>query len=726
MSVASMLPALARAPWFRTIVLLRSLGIAIIAYCLSHLITFGSSATFVACGGITGVVLASYGARSRLTWLGAAVFLAGLWGAASVLFYVGDLLLTGFFERSFSVQSVELQAGTFLIALSLGFASTWFFWRVRSSVTAEALVLGTIAVGLFAAHRNFRFDRPKIINSLAWELNLDPLSTLMVVGSALLCLSICYLFLASRAHAAQRNVQKAPLRRQALVWLIELAVVIGAGYWIQQLVYNHFNQIMLNRVANGVGMGSEAGVSPLSFQSALGSSNQPAALVRLEGDYTANPFSPMIYLRESALSAFNGHEMVFSGRAYDTDLPVITPGESFTGKEDSELQMRTPVIQSFYLLANHDNAFALDYPVSIIQLKNPRPNRFKNTYRAYSIGPSFSQTDIDALQVGDPRWTSEVKQHYLAQHPDQRYKELAVEVTKDISSPIMKVRALTDHLSRTAIYTLTPGHDTKPSDDPVAPFLFGDHRGYCVHFAHAIVYMARALGIPARIGTGYLTDLSQAKDGHILLRMSDRHAWAEVFVTNIGWVPFDVQPDQVESHADTQVDAKLLEELMGILEPGEEILPDSSVKDEAGLAEDEEMWTPNSSQVVSITSLLVALFILTKIFLRTRWRFTSSPVRKLRWGYISLASILYDMGLARSTGETRKEFSGRTPHQLLNEVSSLLVRNTYQANPALSLEEVHAALSKARAELSRLPATKHIRSVINPAATIRFIGGGRW
>lgn len=726
MSIVSLFTTLERAPWFKTIVALRSVGVALIVYCLSYVITFGSSAASVALGGILGVVLASYGARSRFRWVAAALFLAALWGLTSVLFYTVDFALSGFLERSFAIQSLELAVGTFLIALSLGFASTWFFWRVRASVTVEALVLGTIAVGLFAAHRNFRFDRPKIMNSLAWQLNLSPLSTLMIVGSSLLGVAVVYLFLASRAHAAQRDVQSTPLRRQALVWLLELAVIVGAGYWIQHLVYNHFSQIMVDRISNGVGMGSEAGVSPLSFQSALGSSNQPAALVRLEGDYTSNPFSPMIFIRESALSAFNGHEMVFSGRAYDTDLPVITPSETFTGKEDSELLMRTPVVQSFYLLANHDNAFALDYPVSIVQLKNPQPNRFKNTYRAYSVGPAFSSKDIDSLQVGDPRWTSEIKQHYLVQHPDQRYKELALELTKEISAPVMKMRALAEHLTHTAIYTLTPNHDTKPGDDPVAPFLFGDHRGYCVHFAHAVVYMARAIGIPARVATGYLTDLSQAKDGHILLRMSDRHAWAEAFVTGVGWVPFDVQPEQVESHADTQVDAKLLEELMSILEPGEEILPDSSFKDEAGLADRDETWTPKSSQIAWTASLLVALLICAKIFLRIRWRCTSSPLRKLRWGYISLASTLYDMGLSRSRGETRVEFSSRTPHQLLNDVSSLLVRSTYQPQTNLTLGEVQTTLSKARSELVRLPITKQLRAAFNPAATLRFLGGGRW
>ena len=37
-----------------------------------------------------------------------------------------------------------------------------------------------------------------------------------------------------------------------------------------------------------------------------------------------------------------------------------------------------------------------------------------------------------------------------------------------------------------------------------AAFLFGNFTGYCVHSAHASVYLWRSLGLPARIGTGYL------------------------------------------------------------------------------------------------------------------------------------------------------------------------------------------------------------------------------
>ena len=483
---------------------------------------------------------------------------------------------------------------------------------------------------------------------------------------------------------------------------------------------------MLGRVANGVGMGSSQGMSPLSFQSALGSSNQPAALVRLEGDYSNNPFSPMMYLRETALSSFSGKEMVFAGRAFDTDLPVIAPREAFTRKEDAELGHRTPLIQSIYLLAEHTNAFAVDYPVSIVQLKNPKPTRFSGTYRAYSVAPAYALSEIEGSSVGDPRWAAEVREHYLVQHSDPRYKELAEKIAGDIKNPIEKAQALTSYLSKTAIYTLAPRHEVKPSEDPVAPFMFGDHRGYCVHFAHAITYMARALGIPARVATGYLTDLSQAKDGHILLRMSDRHAWGEIYITEIGWVPFDVQPEQVESHAETQVDAKLLEELMGILQPGEEILPKDSVKDEVGMLDPDQIWIPDPQLFINLLYLSAALFLLLKLTLRQGWRLARSPATRLRWGYISVASSLCDIGITRERGETRVDFAKRVTQVDLRPLTQLVVTKGYSSNYQLQLEAVTRTIKATQSPLKTLPRWKRPIVAVNPASIVKLLGGASW
>lgn len=716
-------------PLYKTVLGFRILWATLAVFALNSLIPLGTSQALLVGAAAAGVLAFSRLAHSRITNLGigaaslalVALYYTGFWFAQFVAVTLGF--------KGFGIDIIKLHSGTCLLSFGVFGIAAAIFWRARWAILAEVTAFFVVAISLFSGHRDFHLDKPKILNSLAWQLRVDHLTMLIFVGTALLVTGAVYLYCASlavRPRTDRTTYQRAPASRQVVVSSIMCGVVAALICFIQQMLYAHFNAVVLARAANGVGMSSSEGVSPLSFQSALGSTNQPAGLVRLEGDYANNPFSPMMYMRENALSSFNGKEMVFAGRAYDADLPLVTTRDSFSRTEDAELGQRTPLIQSVYLLADHDHVFAVDYPISVVQLKNPSPKRFKATYRAYSVAPAYKVSSLDSIQVGDPRWSDDVRAHYTAPHPDPRYTELGKKLTEGASNPIEKIRALTDHLSRTAIYTLTPNHETKPQDDPVAPFLFGDHRGYCVHFAHAIVYMARGIGIPARIGTGYLTDLSQAKDGHILLRMSDRHAWAEVFVSGIGWVPFDVQPDQVESHAETQVDSKLLEELMGVLEPGEEILPKDSAKSEAGMEEPETVWIPTKATLLMAVASLLACLIAAKIILRHGWRVAPTPSLKLRLGYIAIASYLHDIGWSRQYGETRSEFAQRCDPVALSELTIILSRKTYAKQPNFSAHEVRTAIQRAAIRFTQLPLRTRLRAAINPASLIRLISGGNW
>ena len=58
-------------------------------------------------------------------------------------------------------------------------------------------------------------------------------------------------------------------------------------------------------------------------------------------------------------------------------------------------------------------------------------------------------------------------------------------------------------------------------------------RGVCQDFAHIFLTCVRHLNIPGRYVSGYLKmDNSNLQ--------SATHAWAEVFIDNMGWVGFDI------------------------------------------------------------------------------------------------------------------------------------------------------------------------------------------
>ena len=83
----------------------------------------------------------------------------------------------------------------------------------------------------------------------------------------------------------------------------------------------------------------------------------------------------------------------------------------------------------------------------------------------------------------------------------------------------------------------------------VDEFLFDTREGYCQHFSSAFVVLMRAAGIPARVVTGYAGGYYNRIGGYWIVRRSDAHAWAEVWLPGRGWVREDptaaVSPERV-------------------------------------------------------------------------------------------------------------------------------------------------------------------------------------
>ena len=96
-------------------------------------------------------------------------------------------------------------------------------------------------------------------------------------------------------------------------------------------------------------------------------------------------------------------------------------------------------------------------------------------------------------------------------------------------------------------YTLSP---PALGRDPVDDFLFGTRAGFCEHYSSAFVVLMRALGIPARVVTGYQGGEPNPVDGFWVVRQADAHAWAEVWLDGSGWTRVDptaaIAPDRIE------------------------------------------------------------------------------------------------------------------------------------------------------------------------------------
>lgn len=104
-----------------------------------------------------------------------------------------------------------------------------------------------------------------------------------------------------------------------------------------------------------------------------------------------------------------------------------------------------------------------------------------------------------------------------------------------------KLVALISYLHQNCVYTLdAPAIPT--GEDAADYFLFEQRRGYCDLFATTLALMARAVGVPTRLVTGYAGGEYDNEHGVYMLRESDAHAWVEAYVLPWGWVTVDPAP----------------------------------------------------------------------------------------------------------------------------------------------------------------------------------------
>ncbi|MEO8112047.1 MAG: transglutaminase domain-containing protein [Ginsengibacter sp.] len=126
-------------------------------------------------------------------------------------------------------------------------------------------------------------------------------------------------------------------------------------------------------------------------------------------------------------------------------------------------------------------------------------------------------------------------------------RTLAHEITKNAHTPIDKIIAIRDYfLSKDETgqplfkYTDNPGVPGLPSASKLNYFLFENRKGYCAYYAGATLFLLRALGLPTRVATGFLTvDRSDKNKGWYWFYDDQAHAWTQVYFPGYGWIDFD-------------------------------------------------------------------------------------------------------------------------------------------------------------------------------------------
>jgi len=212
---------------------------------------------------------------------------------------------------------------------------------------------------------------------------------------------------------------------------------------------------------------------------------------------------------------------------------------------------RGPAVDYFVILEPHDRPwlFALEMPGSLpadasitvdYQVLAKTPVRTRKRYEMRSYPLFVPGADEYAGRLGLAR--------HVPAGSNPRSTALAATWRSQATDDAALIQTALSHFRRQPfVYTLSP---PLLGDNGIDEFLFETRRGFCEHYAGAFVFLMRAAGLPARVVTGYQGGEVNPVDGYLLVRQSDAHAWAEVWLAGRGWVRVDptaaVAPSRVE------------------------------------------------------------------------------------------------------------------------------------------------------------------------------------
>jgi transglutaminase-like putative cysteine protease len=222
----------------------------------------------------------------------------------------------------------------------------------------------------------------------------------------------------------------------------------------------------------------------------------------------------------------------------------------------SKLGKERELTQTFYIESDEPNLvpvasvpYEVYFPAQFIKLDNYGSLRSvtelsrDTVYTVNSHVRTFDLSSLMQLPPPKPRYERRLRMRLsncLAMPESLRQKLLPLcdRIVPDSAGWYRQTAMFEDYLRKNYKYDLeSPA--TVAGSDAVSDFLFRNKRGDCEHFATSLAMLCRARGIPTRLVTGYAPGNYNPLTGLWDVRMSDAHAWTEVYVPETGWLAFD-------------------------------------------------------------------------------------------------------------------------------------------------------------------------------------------
>jgi hypothetical protein len=402
----------------------------------------------------------------------------------------------------------------------------------------------------------------------------------------------------------------------------------------------------------------------------------------------------------------------------DADDPRLGSGV-YRGRQELEQQFRLLVGGGGSIFAAGDplrvsipaHAEHFDTLDLVAGLRPTIPLQRGQQYGVVSSVSVAGAADLRDAGTDYPAWTGRYLE--LPSKSLVRVRSLAREITWNDNNPYDAAVSLERYL-RSYKYSIDVDAPP-PNRDAVDWFLFVSREGYCDYFASAMSVMARTLGIPSRIVSGYNTGtLNEA--GVFLVKQENAHSWPELFFPEYGWVRFEPTPSQpvpdraagstmsLEDFAQELSDDELAALSFDIDEYGNILLDDDfgMYDDDGGFFSSDQL---NASTMGWTLLLVTAMIAAAGLLFWLAWRRVASPLSDSGRAYLQMYSLAGLLGWKLRPSNTPSEYSrmlGVASPDLRSEVDTIVrsyVEEVYGGRRPEDRESIRLSWLRLRSKL---------------------------
>lgn len=192
--------------------------------------------------------------------------------------------------------------------------------------------------------------------------------------------------------------------------------------------------------------------------------------------------------------------------------------------------------------------FALDLPATV-----PKGAQVTDDYRLLLEHPltqrkiydMSSYTQFKNIQLNQRELQRALE---LPNNIQPRVHQFAKKIADSTNTPKEALDKILQYFNQNPFY-----YSLRPpilGEHPTDEFLFETKKGFCGHYSSAFAILSRAMGIPARVVTGYQGGEYNPRGNYFIVRQNRAHAWVEVWLKDKGWTRYDptaaVAPERIE------------------------------------------------------------------------------------------------------------------------------------------------------------------------------------